>query len=77
MSQSEAVTLNDLAEGGGHAHLTVICEPCKREGRYLGARLITLHGDMGLPDVLALVTQNCPKHQAIAIHDRCHAVFKF
>ena len=34
------------------------------------------HGGMGLPDVLTLLTQDCPKHGRVAIQDRCKAVFK-
>jgi hypothetical protein len=32
-------------------------------------------GDIGLPDLLAQLTQDCGKHQNVAIHDRCLAVF--
>jgi hypothetical protein len=30
---------------------------------------------MGLSDLLALMTQDCPKHQTVAIHDHYRAVF--
>ena len=76
MLRSGAVTLKDLVEPDGPVHLTIVCAPCAREGRYLVSRMIAQHGDMGLPDVLALMTQDCPKHQTVAIHDRCNAVFK-
>ena len=76
MLRSGAVTLKDLVEPDGPVHLTIVCAPCAREGRYLVSRLIAQHGDMALPDVLALMTQDCPKHKTVAIHDRCNAVFK-
>jgi hypothetical protein len=34
------------------ATLTIICEACKRCGRYSVARLIDEHGDAKLPDLL-------------------------
>ena len=76
MPRGGAVTLKDMDEPDGPVHLTIVCAPCAREGRYLVSRLIAQHGDMGLPDVLALMTQDCPKYQTVAIHDRCNAVFK-
>ena len=76
MPRSGAITLSDLDVPEGAVQLTIVCTPCGREGRYLVSRLFSQHGDMGLPDVLALMTQDCPKHQTVAIHDRCNAVFK-
>ena len=76
MPRSGAATLKDFDEPDVPVHLTIVCAPCEREGRYLVSRLIAQHGDMALPDVLALMTQDCPKHQTVAIHDRCNAMFK-
>jgi len=76
MPRSGAVTLRELAQQEGRTHLTVACEPCGRQGRYLVRRLLEQQGDLGLPDVLAQLTQDCPKHQNVAIHDRCRAVFQ-
>jgi len=77
MSRSGAITLRDLAAPNGVVHLTIICQPCGREGRYSVSRLLETVGDMGLPDVLAQLTQDCAKHQNVAIHDRCQAVFRW
>ena len=76
MPRSGAITLSDLDVPDGVAHLTITCRPCGREGRYLVRRLMAQHGDMGLPDLLALMTVDCLKHHAAAIHDRCNAMFK-
>ena len=77
MPRSGAVTLGELARQEGRAHLTIACEPCGRQGRYLVRRLLEQQGDLGLPDVLAQLTQDCTKHQNVAIHDRCRAVFQW
>ena len=76
MPRSGAITLSGLDVPEGAVHLTVVCTQCGREGRYLVRRLMVQHGYMGLPDLLALMTQDCPRHQNVAIHDRCNAVFK-
>jgi len=70
-----AVTLGDLAAPQGKLHLTILCQSCGREGRYGVDRLLETLGDIGLPDLLAQLTQDCGKHQNVAIHDRCLAVF--
>ena len=60
----------------GAARLTIACTPCGRESRYLVSRLMAQHGDMGLPDLLALMTQDCPRHQTVTIHERSNAMIK-
>jgi len=75
VARSGAVTLGDLAAPDGQLHLTILCQPCGREGRYSVDRLLETVGDIGLPDLLAHLTQDCGKHQNVAIHDRCLAVF--
>jgi hypothetical protein len=77
VARSGAVTLRDLATPDGKPHLTIVCQPCGREGRYSTHRLLETLGDMGLPDVLAQLTQDCTKHKNVAIHDRCRAIFKW
>ena len=53
----------------GAVHLTNRRRPpCGREGRYLVGRLVAQHGDMGLPDVLALMMQDCPERQNAAVY---------
>ena len=75
MARSGAVTLGDLAASEGKLHLTILCQPCGREGRYSVDRLLETVGDIGLPDPLAQLTQDRSKYQNVAIHDRCLAVF--
>ena len=75
MARSGAVTLGDLAASEGKLHLTILCQPCGREGLYGVDRLLETVGDIGLPDLLAQLTQDCSKHQNVAVHDRCLAVF--
>lgn len=77
MSRSGAVTLRDLAGPDGVVHLTIVCEPCGREGRYSVSRLLETAGDMRLPDLLAHITKDCAKHQNVAIHDRCRAIYRW
>ena len=77
MPRSGAVTLGELARQEGRTHLTIACKPCGRQGHYLVRRLLELHGDPGLPDVLAQLNHNCADHQNVAIHDRCRAVCHF
>jgi phage terminase large subunit-like protein len=74
--RSGAITLSDLI-AENKSDLTVTCQPCGREGRYSVQRLIEKFGDMGLPDLLAEITEDCAKHQSIAIHDRCKAVYRW
>lgn len=76
MPRSGAITLSDLDVLQGAVHLTIVCNPCGREGRHLVSRLMAQHGDTGLPDELALMAQDCSRHQTVAIHERCNAVFK-
>lgn len=75
--RSGAVTLRDLAAQDGKLHITIHCQPCGRKGRYSVSRLLETMGDMGLPDVLAQLTQDCEKDKNVAIHNRCNAVFKW
>ena len=62
----DALTLSDIRE----LTLTVVCEPCKRRGRYNVERLMAKHGDARLTD-LRRTLANCPKAQSASIHDRC------
>ncbi len=63
-------------ETTGLSHLEVICEPCRRTGRYSVAGLIALHGpDAGLPDLLAFLTRSCDQPSAPGAR-RCNAVYR-
>jgi hypothetical protein len=52
--------------------LAVACSRCKRTGRYPLDRLITRHGSaFGLPMLLRLLSQDCPKQQSISMSNLC------
>lgn len=66
-------TLGDLLSEG-QARIYVNCLPCGRSGSYSVERLVEKHGrDAGLPDLLAFLSQDCPKRRNVGIHDRCRA----
>lgn len=73
MPRSGAITLSDVVE----ASLTIVCEPCKRRGSYGVRRLMTKHGDAGLPDLLNLLSATCPRRMANSMTDRCKAAFEW
>jgi hypothetical protein len=77
MPSGGAATLRDLAARDSKLHITVVCEHCSREGRYSVSRLLETAGDMRLPDLLAHITKDCAKHQNVAIHDRCRAIYRW
>ena len=70
MPRDAALTLSDIRK----PTLSIICEPCGRRGSYSVARLIELHGDAKLTDLLQTLA-NCPKAHSASIHNRCRAVF--
>ena len=74
MPRAGAVTLRDL-KLSGDCFVRVECAPCARRGRYNVDELIHAHGDIALPDLLAVLSQNCPKRQAGKPFDRCAATF--
>lgn len=68
-------TLGEAADSG-EDYIVVVCEPCKRTGRYNVARLIETYGrDAALPDLLNYLTRTCDRPQATGHHRRCHAVY--
>jgi hypothetical protein len=71
MSRDGSLVLSDLQA----PTLTIVCEPCRRRGRYSVARLIERHGYMRLPDLLATLA-NCAKARSVSIHDRCKAKYE-
>ena len=77
MPKNGAVTLHDLTAPDRKPHLTVVCGPCGREGRYSVSRLLETVGDMRLPDLLAHITKDCAKHQSVAVYDRCKAIYRW
>jgi hypothetical protein len=56
MPRDGALTLSDVRR----PTLSIICEPCGRRGTYNVARLMELHGDAKLTDLLQTIA-NCPK----------------
>jgi len=57
---SGAIPLRDYPSD----RVKVLCRPCGREGAYSLAGLMRRHGgDMGLPEVLARITADCPKRE--------------
>jgi hypothetical protein len=55
-----------------HAGLAVACSRCDRAGRYRLDTLIARHGqDFGIPDLLGVLSEDCPKRQSITVYDRC------
>ena len=75
MHHSGFVTLTELIEAG-ICGMQITCKPCKRKGLFKFTLSMQHNGEMGLRDVLTLLTQDCPKHGNIAIQDRCKAGFK-
>jgi hypothetical protein len=51
----------------------IACEPCVRRGRLSKTNLITEHGDIPLPDLLARLTAGCAGRASLS--QRCHARF--
>ena len=71
MPRDGALVLSDVRSPA----LSIVCEPCGRRGSYGVARLMELHGDAKLTDLLQTLA-NCPKAHSASIHDRCRAVFE-
>jgi hypothetical protein len=55
--------------------LTIACERCGRYGRYKVERLIAVHGDAKLTDLLVTLA-NCEKARSRSVYDRCKAVYE-
>jgi hypothetical protein len=70
MPRDGALILSDLRQ----PVLSIVCEPCRRRGRYSVAKLMEQHGDAKLTDLL-LTLAACPKARSASIHDRCKAVY--
>ena len=71
MPRDGALTLSDVLS----PTLSIVCEPCKRRGRYSVARLVEEHGDAKLTDLLQTLA-DCPKARPADIYDRCRAVYE-
>ena len=55
--------------------LTIVCEPCRRRGRYSVERLTAKDGDAKMTDLLTTLA-NCPRAKSASIYDRCRAVYE-
>ena len=56
--------------------LVITCKRCERSGRYMVARLIAHHGQgFAVPELLRLLSADCPKQGAANAYDRCGAQF--
>jgi hypothetical protein len=71
MPRDGSLTLSDIREPA----LTIVCERCGRYGRYNVKRLIAVHGDAKLTDLLVTLT-NSKKARSFGIYDRCKAKFE-
>jgi len=70
METSGSIT---LAEVAAHtAVLAVACTRCDQAGRYRLDTLIARHGPgFGIPELLRLLSDDCPKRKSITAYDRC------
>jgi hypothetical protein len=67
----DALTLSDLR----NPTVGIVCAQCGRRGRYNVARLIKVHGDAKLPDLLVTLA-DCQKARSVSIYSRCRAVYE-
>jgi len=65
-----SITLDQVA---AHvAVLAVACSRCDRAGRYNLDTLIARHGaNLGIPELLNLLSEDCPKRQSLSAYDLC------
>ena len=65
-----SITLGEVAERV--AVLAVACSRCERAGRYKLDTLIARHGaEFGIPDLLRLLSDDCPKRASVTVYGRC------
>jgi hypothetical protein len=70
METSGSITLGEVAEHT--AVLAVACSRCERAGRYRLDTLIARHGvEFGIPALLRLLSDDCPKRKSITVYDLC------
>jgi hypothetical protein len=67
---SGSITLEQVA--GHTAVLAVACSRCDRAGRYHLDALIARHGPgFGIPALLHVLSDDCPKRKSISAYDLC------
>jgi hypothetical protein len=65
-----SITLDQVA--AHTAVLAVACSRCDRAGRYTLDTLIARHGPgLGIPELLRLLSKDCPKRQSLSAYDLC------
>jgi hypothetical protein len=65
-----SITLEQVAQHT--AVLVVGCSRCDRAGRYRLDTLIGRHGpEFGIPALLRLLSEDCPKRKSVNMYDRC------
>jgi hypothetical protein len=70
METSGSITLGEAAEHT--AVLVVACNRCERAGKYNLNALIGRHGeDFGIPDLLRLLSDDCPQRASVSAYDLC------
>jgi hypothetical protein len=73
MPRNGAITLQDYPRD--HV-FTVSCAKCGRAGKYRWETLAQRYGlAMGLPDMLAQISADCPKRQQEVWSDRCGVIY--
>jgi hypothetical protein len=62
-----------LAQVAAHtAGLAIACSRCDRAGRYRLDTLLARHGgDFGIPELLRLLSADCPKRHSLGAYDLC------
>jgi hypothetical protein len=69
-----SLSLGDVASRT--ADLAVACTRCYRAGRYHLAKLIDRHGSaFPVPELLRLLSADCPKRASVSAYDVCGAHF--
>jgi hypothetical protein len=74
MPRAGAVLLSDLTERGLRT-IEIACATCERRGRYGVLRLSAKYGDIGLPDLKATLTADCPRAAHVSPYERCKAYY--
>jgi hypothetical protein len=67
----DAFTLSDVRE----PTVTIVCQPCRRRGRYNVATLMAKHGDAKILFALPAIA-DCPKARSADIYDLCKARYE-
>ena len=73
MARAGALTLSDVLDPS----LAIVCAQCGRRGRYGVRRLMAKHGDAAIPELLGLLSADCPKRMAKRVTDTCKARFEW